>query len=107
MDTRKRLFGPAQLTNSTATKYTTPAGTKTVVKHIRVTNPTGGAVSFTMSIGADASGTRLYDAVSIPAGGSIETFCMYVLEAAEVIAAHASANSSLVLVLDGVENVLG
>jgi hypothetical protein len=107
MDTRKRLFGPAQLTNSTATKYTTPAGTKTVVKHIRVANPTGGAVTFTLGIGADAAGTRLYDAVSIPAGGSIEAFCMYVLEAAEIIAAHASAATSLVLTIDGVENTLG
>jgi hypothetical protein len=106
-DIRKRLFGPAQLTNAAQTKYTVPSNTLTVVKYIRATNPTGAPVSFTMSIGVDAAGTRIYDAVSIPAGGAIEQFCMHVLNAAEVLQAFASVNTAVVLTLDGIENVLG
>ena len=99
----KRLAGPAQLTNAAATKYTVPAATTTVIRRGRVSNPTGGAVPFTMSIGADAAGTRLYDAVSIPAGGSLDIFGPFTLAATEIVQAFASANASLVLELDGTE----
>jgi len=99
----KRLFGPAQISNAAATKYTVPASTVTVVQHIHVSNPSASAVNFTMSIGADAAGTRIYDAFSIPAGGQIDVFCKYVLTAAEVIQAFGSTNNILVLTLDGQE----
>ena len=109
----KRLHGPAQVSNAAATKYTTPASTKTIVRHIRVQNPSGSPVTFTLSIGADAAATRLFDAFSIPAAGpgidtnQIDHFCYYVLEAAEVIQAFAGTNNILVLTIDGDEIVLG
>lgn len=103
MATPKRLFGPAQLTNAASTKYTCPASTIAVIKRMRVSNPTGGAVTFTLSIGNDAAGTRLYDAVSIPAGGSLDIYGPFTLAAAEVVQSLASANSSLVLEIDGTE----
>lgn len=106
-DIRTRLFGPALLTNAAATKYTAPPNTLAVIKHLRVSNPSGSPVNFTMSIGADAAGTRIYDAVSIPAGGAIETFCMYTLEEGEIVQALGSTTNVLVLTLDGIENVLG
>jgi hypothetical protein len=101
--TSKRLFGPAQLTNAAATKYTCPALTVAVIRRMRVSNPTGGAVTFTISIGADASGTRLYDAVSVPAGGAVDIWGPFTLAAAEILQALASANTSLVLTVDGTE----
>lgn len=103
----KRLYGPAQLPNITGTRYTVPAATKTVVRHIHVSNPTGGAVTLTLSIGADAAGVRIFDAYSIASGAVLDHFGYYVLEAAEVIAAHASAATSLVITIDGDEIVLG
>lgn len=103
----KRLAGPALVTNAAATKYTVPATTKTVVKHIHVQNPSGGAVTFTMSIGADAAGTRIYDALSLAAGAVLDTFCYYVLEAAEVVQALAGTTNVLTLTIDGDELVLG
>lgn len=99
----KRLFGPAQLTNAAATKYTCPALTTAVIRRMRVSNPTGGAVTFTISIGADAAGTRLYDAVSVPAGGAVDIWGPFTLAAAEILQALASANTSLVLTVDGTE----
>jgi len=98
-----RLFGPAQLTNAAATKYTVPASTVTIIQYLTISNPTGGAVAFTMSIGADAAGTRVYDAYSIPAGTTLTLFVKYVLAAAEIVQAFASANTSLVMTLNGQE----
>lgn len=99
----KMLFGPAQLTNAAATKYTVPASTVTIVQHIHVSNPTAAAVPFTMSIGADAAATRIYDAYPIAAGGVLDVFCKYVLTATQVIQAFAGTTNVLVLTIDGQE----
>jgi hypothetical protein len=70
-------------------------------------------VTLTISIGADAAGTRIFDAFSIPAaaagvtGSVFDHFCYYVLEAAEIIAAFASSASVLVITIDGDEYTLG
>jgi len=101
-----RLAGPAQVSNTAATKYTVPAATKTVVRHIHVQNPSGSPVTFTMSIGADAAATRIYDAFSIAAGQVLDVFCYYVLEAAEIIQALAGTTNILVLTIDGEQRTL-
>lgn len=109
----KRLFGPALLTAATATKYTVPAGTKTVIRHIHISNNSGAAVGVTISIGADAAGTRILDNYSIPAaaagapGSVVDLYGSWVLEAAEIIAAFASTTNVINLTLNGEENVLG
>ena len=103
----KRLHGPALLTNAAATKYTVPALTKTIVRHIHVQNPSGSAVTFTMSIGTDAAAVRIFDAYSIGAGVVLDHFCYYVLEAAEIIQALAGTTNIMTLTIDGDESVLG
>ena len=103
----KRLAGPAQVSNAAATKYTVPALTKTIIRHIHIQNPSGSPVTFTASIGADAAGVRIFDAYSIPANSIFDHFCYYVLEAAEVFQAFAGTNNILVLTIDGDESVLG
>lgn len=103
----KRLHGPAQVSNAAATKYTVPATTKTIVRHIHVQNPSGATVTFTMSIGADAAGTRIFDALGIGANQVLDHWCYYVLEAAEILQAFAGTNNVLVLTIDGDESVLG
>lgn len=99
----KRLYGPAQLPNTTGTRYTVPASTRTVIRHIHLSNPTGGAVTVTSSIGADGAGTRFLDAYSIAAGATVDLWGPYTMEAAEILAMHASAATSLVAVVDGEE----
>jgi predicted amidohydrolase len=97
----KRVYGPAQLGNATATRYTVPAGIRFILRHVHVHNQTGGAVTFTMSIGADAAGTRLFDAFSL-AANEVRDFYFYIaIEAAEIIPAHASAAASINLTLSG------
>ena len=102
-----RLAGPAQVSNAAATKYTVPSVTKTIVRHVHVQNPSASAVTFTMSIGADAAGTRIFDAYSIAAGQILDHYCYYVLAAAEIIQALAGTNNILTLTIDGDESVLG
>lgn len=102
-----RLAGPALLTNAAATKYTAPAATVTIVQHIHVENPTASPVGFTMSIGADAAGVRIYDAYSIAAGGVLDVFCKYVLQPAEIIQAFASTTNVMTLTIDGQELTAG
>lgn len=103
----KRLHGPALVTNAAATKYTVPALTKTIIRHIHVQNPSGATVTFTMSIGADAAATRIFDAYSLAAGQVLDHFCYYILEATEVIQAFAGTNNILTLTIDGDESILG
>lgn len=109
--TLKRLVGPVAIATGPATIYTTPAGTKTKAMHLHVQNPSGSAVLFTLSIGADAAGKRLYDAFSIPAAGAgvtanvIDVWIMEILDAAEIIQAAAGTNNILVITINGEESV--
>lgn len=103
----KRLHGPAQVSNAAADKYTVPASTLTVVRHIHVSNPSGSAVTFTLSIGADAAAVRLFDAYSIAANSILDHPCYYPLAAAEKIQALAGTNNVLVLTISGDEITLG
>ena len=102
----KRMAGPALITNSAATKYTVGSSRRAIVRHVHVENPSGSSVTFTMSIGADAAGTRLFDAYSIAAGSILDHYCYYVLEAAEIIQALAGTTNVMTLTIDGDEEVL-
>jgi hypothetical protein len=105
--TPKRLHGPAQVSNAAATKYTTPANTKTVLREIGISNPSGSAVDFTLSIGTDAAAVRLFDGLSIAADSKQTIFVYEVLEETEIIQAFAGTNNILVLTLNGDEITLG
>ena len=105
--TAKRLFGPAQLTGTTATKYTVPASTKTIVRHVRFTNPSGTTVNVTVSIGADAAGVRLFDSFAIGAAAEKDWYPYMIMDAAEILAAHASTASVVVMTVFGDELTLG
>jgi hypothetical protein len=99
--TPSRLAGPALVSNAAATKYTVPGSTTALVRSIHVSNPSASAVDFTLSIGADAAGTRLYDAYAIPADTAKTFWSYHVLQAAEIIQAFAGTNNILTLTLDG------
>lgn len=101
--TPKRLAGPAQVTNSAATKYTVPGATTTVVRSIHVQNPSGSPVDFTMSIGTDVDYARIYDGLAIPADSERTFWCYHVLEAGEILQAFAGTNNILTLTINGDE----
>jgi hypothetical protein len=101
----RRLHGPAHVPNAAAVVYTSPTKTKTVIRQIWVSNPTGGAVNFTLAVGADAAANRLYDAFPVPTLSIEHREVEIPLEAGEVLRATASAATSLVLVLAGTTEV--
>jgi len=104
--TPKRLYGPALVTNAAATKYTVPAATATIIRHVHVQNGSGSAATFTMSVGADASGTRVFDAYSIGANTPYDWYCYLVMAATEIIQALSGTNNVLTLTIDGDEYTL-
>jgi hypothetical protein len=101
----KRFSGPALVSNAAATKYTVPTNVRAIVRHIHVSNPTVSAVTFTLSIGTDAAGTRLFDAFSIAAGSVFDHFCYYPMAAAEIIQAFAGTNNVITLTISGDEEL--
>lgn len=102
-DTLTRLVGPKQLENSTTTQYTVPGATTAVIRHIHFSNPTTADVTVTASIGADAAGTRFFDAYVIPAKSVFGYPCNIVMDAAEILAMHAGTATALVALVDGIE----
>jgi len=111
--TPKRLVGPALVATGPATIYTVPALTKTILRYIHVQNPSGSPVTFSLSIGADAAGTRLWDAFSIPAQAAgvtanILTIWLYtVMDVGETIQVKAGTNNILTITVNGDEITLG
>lgn len=109
----KRLYGPAAVATGPATVYTVPALTKTIIRHIRISNPSASPVTLTISVGADAAGTRIYGAYSIPAAAAGVTdsvrdiFLYLVVDAAEIVTLSAGTNNILIIVINGDEIVLG
>lgn len=97
--TPTRFHGPALVTNSVATKYT--AGAALVVTHIHIQNPSASNVTFTLSIGTDAAGTRLFDAYTIYAHKTYDHYCYYPVAAAEIIQAVAGTTNILTLTISG------
>jgi hypothetical protein len=103
----KRLVGPEQLGSSTATLYTVPDGTRTKVRQIQISNPTGGSQrTYTLSIGADPASTRFRDGEVIAAGDTHVIHGPFTIEAGTILAGHASAASALVILIDGIEYIL-
>lgn len=103
-DVCKRLVGPKQLANSATTEYTVPALTTTTIREIHLSNPTAGDLTFTASIGADAAGTRFFGAYTVPANSVFGYPCHITMAAAEILQLSASAATSLVCIVDGVES---
>jgi len=105
--TKARLSGPALLTATDATQYTSPANTKTVIRQIHVNNVTGAAASFFASIGADAAATELFTGMAISANSVYDGYGLHVLNAGETFNAHSGTASALNLTLYGEQYTLG
>ncbi len=102
-DTAKRLSGPTLLTGAAVTQYTVPASTTAILRNIHVCNETGTAATFTMSIGTDGAGKRLFMGYSVAANDVLDWSGFEVLVAAEIIQAFSGTASALTLTISGVE----
>lgn len=99
-----RAHGPAAITAAAATKYTVPAGMRFIIRHIHYEN-VAGAVNFTASIGADAAGTRIFDAYPVAANAVLDHYCYYACAAAEIIQAFASVAQGALTISGDLEAV--
>lgn len=106
MSLPKMLYGPAQLAAAAATIYTVPTGRIAVIKNIHVVNGTAGDLTFTMSIGADAAATRIFDKQMANAEDSFDSFAQFVMTAGQILQAYASAATSLTICVDGEEEIV-
>lgn len=102
-DTAKRLSGPTALTTSAVTQYTVPASTTTIIRSIHVTNESASTSHFTISIGTDGAGKRLFYQMDVPPKSSFDWSGFIVLAAAEVIQALTQTATSNTLTISGVE----
>ena len=103
---KSRLAGPALLTGAAATLYTAPAAStyntgKVVVRRIHLFNEDTSARTVTISIGADAAGTRILDAFSIPANTPYDLWGPFNLAAAEIIQGLADTTNKVTQTIDG------
>lgn len=102
-DTLKRLIGPQNLNTTGGTVYTTPANTQAVLRDIIVCNESNATATFTISIGTDGAGKRLFKSAELTANTTFQQTGGITLEATEVVQALASANSAIVLTISGLE----
>lgn len=98
--TPTRFYGPAYLSTSAATKYTVPGASNIRLMHIHVSKPASSPANLTISIGTDASATRIYDAVPI-LDNVTDLFCYYPLATTEFIQAFASVANALNITISG------
>jgi len=111
----KRLVGPALIATGPTTVYTAPAyvpsNLVTIIRQIHISNPSGSPVTFTLSIGADAAATRLWQTYSIPAAAagvtdSVRDIFMYLpMAASEILTLSAGTTNILTITITGDENV--
>lgn len=107
--TAKVLFETAQIPNANTDLYAAPANTRTILDKMVVTNPTAGALTFTVFLipaaGAAGAANTVINAQSIAAGASYlcPEVVGHVLAAGDKITAIASAATSLVARISGRE----
>jgi len=102
----KRLYGPAFLSLSTATVYTVPTSTTTILKSVRVTNNDAAISgnSFTLLLnGTTVATNSLFSSVAVSPSGSFDWSGWIVLNPGDILRAFCTANSIMAMILTGIE----
>lgn len=109
-------FGPVALSNTLTTNILNPPTTtggvgagappvRVILRHIRIVNKTGGAVTFSLWLGAtggNAAGTEVIgQGKSIPANDVYDWYGQLPLDAADFLVGGASAATSLTIEGEG------
>lgn len=104
----KLLAGPILITNSAVTIYTVPAATIALVRNIHIQNNSASPVVITsVSFGAAAAGTRIFDGQTIAANGTLDLWGYWPLVATTVISVQAGTTNVLNITIGGDEITLG
>ena len=105
----RRLAGPLALTNTLTTNIFVPpsSAVDAIVRHIHVVNKTGGAVTFSLwlgATGANAAGTELFNGQSVASNSTFDYYCAMRMASTDFLVGGASAGTSLTIEIEG-ENV--
>ena len=93
MATATKVLARAAAGTSSATLYTVPSATTTVVTNIAVTNTAGSAGTFTLAMGPSGSAVALHTATAIAANSTVYIDLKQVLAATNIITGLASATT--------------
>lgn len=109
--TIKKLAGPLALTNTLTTNVYVPASALIydVITHIHVVNKTGGAVTFSLwlgATGANAAGTELFNGQSVAANSVYDWYGRLKVTSTDFLVGGASAATSLAITIEGESNVV-
>jgi hypothetical protein len=107
----KRTAGPLALTNTLTTNVynNTSALIYDVIKHIHVVNKTGSPATFSLwlgATGANAAGTELFNAQSVPANGVFDYYGNLKMLSTDFLVGGASANTTLTITIEGEQYVV-
>lgn len=106
----KRTFGPVAMSATLTTNIynNTSALIYDVIKHIHIVNKTAGAVTFSLwlgATGANAAGTELFSAHSVPANQEFDYYCNMKMTSTDFLVGGASAGTSLTIEAEGEQYV--
>lgn len=100
-DVGKREYGPAAMANGAAADLFTVGAYTLHVRHIHILNTTAGALTATLSIGADGAATRFLDAYPIPAKGTYDWSGFMPMDTGEKMQGFGSG-AGLTIIVSGV-----
>lgn len=101
-ETFKRIY-QGQLSTPATPVYTVPAGTQTVVKHMRIVNLDTVPRWVKMWQGGTSDANIILPQVSIPAGGWMEFDGVLTMNSADTLAAQVEVIGEITLTVEGVE----
>lgn len=109
--TIKRTFGPVALTNTLTTNVYNQGSALIydVITHIHVVNKTGGAVTFSLwlgATGANGAGTELFNAHSVAAQSTYDWYGRLKMLSTDFLVGGASAATSLTITGEGDQYVV-
>lgn len=119
---KTQRFGPVALSNTLTTNILNPAAagsgtgyvptaTYFILRHIRIVNKTGGAVTFSLwlgATGANAAGTEVIGTgLSVAANSAFDWYGLLRMDAADFLVGGASAATSLTFEAEGEVGLAG
>lgn len=109
--TIKRIAGPLALTTTLTTNVynNTSALIYDVIRHIHVANKTASAATFTLYLGAtgaNAAGTELFVAHSVPANSEFDYYCALKMLSTDFLVGGAGTTTALVITIEGEQYVV-
>jgi hypothetical protein len=98
--TPRRLVGPVVLTQTATTVYVAPVDGAVVIS-VNLSNPSASPIDFTLSVGSDGEGTRIWNGHPIQADSVWQERCLLPLQDGDILQAFASTTGVAVLTISG------